>query len=95
MDNLSQIKSKVKEIILQIVEVEGVKVELSNTTPFFGTEQEEGVIQDSLAILEISSKLADEYGFLPSDFSEEAFYNVDSLSEFILARVEENELAAV
>jgi acyl carrier protein len=95
MTELSAIKTKVSEIILDILQAEGNVVELTDETPFFGTEEHPGVIQDSLAILEISSKLADEYCLFPSDFNEEAFLNVQTLSELILSKVNENNLAVV
>lgn len=95
MTELSIIKNKVSEIILDILQAEGNVVELTDETPFFGTEEHPGIIQDSLAILEISSKLADEYGLFPSDFNEEAFLNVQTLSELILSKVSENNLAVV
>jgi acyl carrier protein len=95
MTELSAIKNKVSEIILDILQAEGNVVELTDETPFFGTEEHPGIIQDSLAILEISSKLADEYSLFPSDFNEEAFLNVQTLSELILSKVDENTLAVV
>ena len=95
MIELTEIKSRVKEIILDILQAEGNVVELTDETPFFGTEEHPGVIQDSLAILEISSKLADEYCLFPSDFNEEAFQNVQTLSELIVEKIQENAVAVV
>ena len=95
MIELTEIKSRVKEIILDILQAEGNVVELTDETPFFGTEEQPGVIQYSLAILEIASKLADEYNLFPSDFNEEAFQNVQTLSELIVEKIQENAVAVV
>ena len=95
MAELNEIKARVKEIILDILQAEGNEVEITDETPFFGTEEHPGVIQDSLAILEISSKLADEYCLFPSDFNEEAFQNVQTLSEVIVEKIKENAVAVV
>jgi acyl carrier protein len=95
MYQLDEIKASVKTIILDILQAEGNVVELTDDTPFFGTEEQEGIIQDSLAILEISSKLADEFCLFPSDFNEEAFQNVETLSQLIYDKVQENAVAVV
>lgn len=95
MNELATIKEQVKNIVAQTLQVDGVTIEFDDTTPFFGTEEHPGVIQDSLAILEISSKLAEEFMLLPSDFNEDAFQNVQTLSEHIHEKVKENAVAVV
>lgn len=95
MYQLDTIKASVKNIVLQTLQVDGVSIEFDDQTPFFGTEDHPGVIQDSLAILEISSKLAEEFMLLPSDFNEDAFQNVQTLSEHIFEKVQENAVSVI
>ena len=93
MYTLDTIKDKVTSVVLEVLQVEGTAVnDLQADTPFFGTEEEPGVIQDSLAILEIASKLAEEYGIMPSDFNEASFQNVETLSAMILDKINEQEV---
>jgi acyl carrier protein len=94
MHTLDSIKDKVTSVVLDVLQVEdGAVQELQAETPFFGTEEEPGIIQDSLAILEIASKLAEEYGIMPSDFNEASFQNVDTLSTMIFDKLAEQQAA--
>ena len=94
MYTLDSIKDKVTTVVLDVLQGEGATLtELNADTPFFGTEEEPGVIQDSLAILEIASKLAEEYGIMPSEFNEASFQNIETLSIMILDKT--NEAAAI
>lgn len=52
---IEEIQKKVKQCIIDVLELEDTETsDISNEEPFFGTEEEPGIIQDSLAILEIS-----------------------------------------
>jgi acyl carrier protein len=94
MHTLDSIKDKVTSVVLDVLQVEdGAVQELQAETPFFGTEEEPGIIQDSLAILEIASKLAEEYGIMPSDFNEASFQNVETLSTMIFEKLAEQQAA--
>ncbi|QHV96209.1 acyl carrier protein [Spirosoma endbachense] len=95
MSALANIQGRIREIVIDVLQADGELVELTNETPFFGTEDHPGVIQDSLAILEIASRLAEEFGLMPSDLGEEAFQNLDTLSEQVARKVQENALAVV
>ncbi|QIP16343.1 acyl carrier protein [Spirosoma aureum] len=95
MSALANIQDRIREIVIDVLQADGELVELTNETPFFGTEDHPGVIQDSLAILEIASRLAEEFGLMPSDLGEEAFQNLDTLSEQVALKVQENALAVV
>ncbi|MBD2754075.1 acyl carrier protein [Spirosoma validum] len=91
MNDLFTIKERVKEVVTDILSVEDASItEIDDNTPFFGTDENPGIIQDSLAILEISSRLAEEFDILPSDFNEDSFQNVETLSAMILEKVQEN-----
>jgi acyl carrier protein len=93
MTEVNTVKVQIRELVMQILQVDGATVELGDETPFFGTEEHPGVIQDSLAILEIASQLAETYGLMPSDLGEEAFQNLQTLSEYVTVKVNEMELA--
>lgn len=93
MSTLANIQDRIREIVIDVLQADGAPVELTNETPFFGTEDHPGVIQDSLAILEIASRLAEEFGLMPSDLGEEAFQNLTTLSEQVAQKVQENALA--
>jgi acyl carrier protein len=84
MKDLQQIQDTVKQTIIDVLEMEGVTpADIDNDAPFFGTEEEPGIIQDSLAILEISTVLGEEFDIIPTEFNEEAFQNVNTLSAMI------------
>lgn len=93
MYELETIKEQIRAIVTQVLQVDGATVELADDTPFFGTDEHPGVIQDSLAILEIASQLAEEFGLMPSDLGEEAFQNLETLSDHVLVKIKEMELA--
>ncbi|MFC0186386.1 Acyl carrier protein [Pseudarcicella hirudinis] len=93
MAQLAEIKEKVSSIIDNVLQLDGA-VTITDETSFFGNEESAGLIQDSLAILEIASRLAEEYGILPSDLDEASFQNLQTLSEMIYSKVAENSLAA-
>ncbi|MBT34534.1 MAG: hypothetical protein CMO01_33140 [Thalassobius sp.] len=93
METLSQIQEKIKVCIIEALEIDGASPEdIGNEDPFFGTDEEPGIIQDSLAILEIASRLSEEFGILPSEFNETSFQNVNVLSEMIYNRLAEESL---
>ncbi len=84
MKDLKQIQDTVKQTIIDVLELEGLTpADIDNDAPFFGTEEEPGIIQDSLAILEISTVLGEEFDIIPTEFNEESFQNVNTLSEMI------------
>ncbi|MFT5998480.1 MAG: acyl carrier protein [Neolewinella sp.] len=84
MQDLTAIQNKVKACIIEVLDLSDLTPDsIDNTTPFFGTEEEPGIIQDSLAILEISTVLGEEFGIMPTEFDEESFHNVEALSLMI------------
>lgn len=91
MEKINEIKTNVKELILEVMEDEALTFEtIQDDTPFFGTDEEPGIIQDSLAILEIATRLGEEYDIMPEDFNDEVFVNVETLSTFIHSAAHEN-----
>ncbi|AUD04436.1 hypothetical protein CWM47_22870 [Spirosoma pollinicola] len=92
MFELETIKNQIRVIVTQVLQVDAATVELDDNTPFFGTDEHPGLIQDSLAILEIASQLADAFGLMPSDLGEEAFLNLETLSQCVFTKVNQAEL---
>jgi len=90
MEKINEIKKNVKDLIIEVMEDEALTFDnIQDVTPFFGTDEEPGIIQDSLAILEIATRLGEEYDIMPEDFSDEVFVNVETLSSFINGVVHE------
>lgn len=88
MNKIDEIKKNLKELIIEVMEDESLSIDnIEDTTPFFGTDEAPGIIQDSLAILEIATRLGEEYDILPEDFDEEAFVDVNTLSALILEKI--------
>lgn len=84
MQDIIAIQNKVKACIIEVLDLSDLTPDsIDNTTPFFGTDEEPGIIQDSLAILEISTVLGEEFGIMPTEFDEESFQNVETLSLMI------------
>lgn len=84
MENLNEIKEKVKLCIIDALELKDVTpADLDSDASFFGTEDTPGLIQDSLAVLEIASRLSAEFDISPTEFNEASFKSVTSLSELI------------
>ncbi len=84
MENLNEIKDKVKLCIIDALELTDVTpADLDSDASFFGTEDAPGLIQDSLAVLEIASRLSAEFDISPTEFNEASFRNVTTLSELI------------
>ena len=84
MENLVEIQEKVKICIIEALGIEDVEPgDIENETSFFGTDDTPGLIQDSLAVLEIASRLSEEFDLSPSEFGESSFQNVNTLSHMI------------
>lgn len=95
MENLAQIKEKVKVCIIDALELKGVSPsDIENDASFFGTEDTPGLIQDSLAVLEIASRISEEFDVSPSEFGESSFQSVNTLSDKIFALLAKESLAA-
>lgn len=81
---LLTIKKEIKEVIIDILRLEIKPEEIDNEQSFFGTENEPGIIEDSLVILEIATVLSEKYDIPPTDFNEETFVNINSLADLVL-----------
>lgn len=88
MEQLSVIQEKIKVIIIDVLKLNTTAGEISNDTPFFSASPANpGLVEDSLAILEISSRIAEEFNLLPGEVDENSFQNIQTLSEAIAVKV--------
>lgn len=84
----TEIANRIKEILIEVLQDDTLKADqIGDTAPFFGTEEEPGLIEDSLLILEIVSLIGDEFGIDPSDFDEDVFINVEKVAKLIVEKL--------
>jgi acyl carrier protein len=77
------IEQKTKEILISVLNLKKTPEELSNEQPLFGTDENPGLFDDSLAVLEVTSVLMSEFELEASDFGEESFKTIGTLSDRI------------
>jgi acyl carrier protein len=77
------IEQKTKEILISVLNLKKTAEELSNEQPLFGTDENPGLFDDSLAVLEVTSVLMSEFELEASDFGEESFKTIGTLSDRI------------
>lgn len=77
------IELKTKEILISVLNLSKDPSELSNDQPLFGTDENPGLFDDSLAVLEVTSVLMAEFELEASDFGEESFKTIGTLSQRI------------
>ncbi len=81
--NKSEITQKVKEILIESLNLKMSVEEIDDQQLLFGTDDAPGLFDDSLAVLEVTSSLIAEFDLDASIFNEDSFVTVDSLSESI------------
>lgn len=85
---LSIIQTKIKTIVIEVLKLPQTPDEISAETPFFSmSPTNPGLIEDSLAILEISSRIAEEFDIVPGEIDENTFQNIATLSEAIREKI--------
>jgi acyl carrier protein len=77
------IEQKTKEILINVLNLKKTPEELTNEQPLFGTDENPGLFDDSLAVLEVTSVLMSEFELEASDFGEESFKTIGTLSDRI------------
>ena len=77
------IELKVKEILINVLNLRKSVAELSNDQPLFGTDDNPGLFDDSLAALEVTSVLMAEFDLEASVFSEDSFKTIGTLVDCI------------
>lgn len=81
--NKTEITQKVKEILIDSLNLKMSVEEIDDQQLLFGTDDSPGLFDDSLAVLEVTSSLIAEFDLDASIFNEDSFVTVDSLSESI------------
>lgn len=79
MENRQEIAATVKDILIDVLNLDQSPEEISNTQPLFGTDEAPGLFDDSLSVLEVTSVLMAEFDEDASIFNEESFQTIDSL----------------
>ncbi|HEU4552195.1 MAG TPA: hypothetical protein VFS25_05150 [Chitinophaga sp.] len=74
------IEQKTKEILINVLNLKQTVEELSNEQPLFGNDENPGLFDDSLAVLEVTSVLMAEFELEASDFGEESFKTIGTLA---------------
>ena len=83
MENKQELTVQVKEILIDVLNLEQTPDQIDSNQPLFGTEDTPGLFDDSLAVLEVTSVLMAEFDADASIFNEESFQTVNSLSACI------------
>ena len=83
MDSKQSITTKVKEILIDVLNLNETTDQINNNQSLFGTDDSSGLFDDSLAVLEVTSVLMAEFDVDASIFNEDSFQSVNSLSECI------------
>jgi len=86
--DILEIKKRIKEIIIDVMELEDTTPDdINDEDSFYGDEekQEHGLIDDSLMILELISAVSEEYDLEPSVFQDEDFKNINTLADAVVS----------
>lgn len=84
MKEIHEIKLFIKELVIEVLELAPLTPDqIADDAPFFGTDESPGIISDSLAVLELATRIGEMYDIMPEEFSESAFTCVDTLSQLI------------
>ncbi|MEZ4986052.1 MAG: hypothetical protein R2795_13620 [Saprospiraceae bacterium] len=88
MKEINEIKQFIKELVIEVLELEDLTPDqIVDDAPFFGTDEEPGIIHDSLAVLELATRIGEQYDIMPEEFNEAAFTNVNTLSQLIFEKI--------
>jgi acyl carrier protein len=83
MESKQELTVKVKEILIYVLNLDQTPDQIDNNQSLFGTDDNPGLFDDSLAVLEVTSVLMAEFDADTSIFNEESFQSINSLSECI------------
>ena len=88
MKEINEIKLFIKELVIEVLELNHLTPDqIADDAPFFGTDDSPGIIHDSLAVLELATRIGEMYDIMPEEFNESAFTNVNTLSQLIYDKV--------
>lgn len=81
--NKNEINLKVKEILISALNLKMKIEDLNDDQPLFGTDENPGLFDDSLCVLEVTSALISEFDIEASSFNGNSFVNISSLVDSI------------
>jgi acyl carrier protein len=84
----TEITFKVKEILVESLNLQENASEIEDTQPLFGTNDSPGLFDDSLTVLEVTSAIMAEFDLEASVFNENSFFTVETLSETIYQEIQ-------
>lgn len=79
MTSKQELTATVKDILIDVLNLDQSPEEIIDTQPLFGTDEAPGLFDDSLSVLEVTSVLMAEFDEDASIFNEESFQTVASL----------------
>ena len=74
---------KVKETIIEALDLNIKPEDIGDDDPLFGDGKTEGLFDNSLAVLEVTSALISEFDIDPSDFNNQSFSTIRSLANSV------------
>ncbi|WP_034782260.1 acyl carrier protein [Bacteroides graminisolvens] len=83
-----ELNVKVKEIIIETLNLNMEVKDILDETPLFGTSYKPGLFDNSLCVLEVTSALVGEFDIEPSCFDNKSFETVGSLADSVYNAVE-------
>ncbi len=92
MITLDEVRTRVKTVIVDTLELEIEPDSIANDCSLFDKQVNGGLELDSLAALEIIVAFSQEFNFIASEVAPEAFINIDTLSRYVLSELQ-NELS--
>lgn len=78
-----ELNVKVKEIIIETLNLEMKVEDIPDETSLFGTNETPGLFDNSLCVLEVTSALIGEFDIEPSCFGNKSFETIGSLSDSV------------
>ena len=90
MDKI-EVNRKVKEIIINTLNLEYEVDQIKDETPLFGDSEHPGLFDSSLCVLEVTSGIVAEFDIEPAIFKRDSFKTVNTLTDCIYYAIKENE----
>jgi acyl carrier protein len=87
--NKNEINLKVKEVLITVLNLKMNISDLRDDQLLFGNEDDPGLFEDSLCVLEVTSALIAEFDIEASSFNGSSFISVSSLVECIHTAIED------
>lgn len=83
------IETKIKEILVEVLNLTERPEDIDSKKSLFGTANDTGLFDDSLAVLEVTSVLMAEFDVEASIFNENSFTNIETLADQIALALNE------